>query len=451
MKNKEKFLKNLADAIKFKTISNNDENKVDWAEFERFHDFLEERYQLIHKTLEREKVSRASLLYRWKGSDGSLPPMAMIAHMDVVPVSAGTEKDWKHPPFSGCYDGKNLWGRGSLDMKNHLIGIMESVEALLEEGFTPKRDVYICLGQDEEVMSGEKSGALAMARLLKSRGVRLDSLNDEGGAILNAKIPGVINKRVAAIGVAEKGYVDFEISVNAKGGHSSQPPKHSALGVMADVIKDIENNQFKPVFTDLTDQIMDEAANCLSFPAKILSPALLALKPHLKYILDAIPITNCFVRTTTAVTMASGSPSQNVLPQKATINANFRIMPGTTIADVERHIRKVVKNKNIEVKMYKGQEPSGISDTKTESYGKLKRLCMDIYGKNTAVIPFLVMGSTDAYHYQQVTDNIYRFTPFQLDASLLNTAHGTNERLPCENLDEALDFFEKYIKVMSDD
>ena len=67
-----------------------------------------------------------------------------MAHQDVVPVSEGTEKDWVHPAFDGVNDGEFIWGRGALDMKNHLICLLESVETLLEEGYQPKRSVYVC-------------------------------------------------------------------------------------------------------------------------------------------------------------------------------------------------------------------------------------------------------------------------------------------------------------------
>jgi len=447
----ERFIQNLSDSIQIPAIATADPALTDWTVFEQLHAFLWERYPLVHEKLELEVVSKASLLFRWPGTKPELDPMAMIAHLDVVTVTEGTEGDWTHPPYSGHYDGEFIWGRGSLDMKNHLIGLMESVETLLAEGFRPERDVYLCLGHNEEpAVTSAYSGASEMARLLQKRGVRLDSLNDEGGALAKLNIKGVIKEKcIVAVGIAEKGYGDFSVSTFDKGGHSSQPPKHSALGRLALVIQDIENNQFSGTMPDLTFNLLQEAGKHFSFPVRLITCNLHLLKPFITKLLGEIPETACFVKTTTAVTMASGSPAHNILPQKATVNANFRIMPGMTLADVEQHIKDVSRNKNIEVKLYKGQEPSSISDLDTKSYKKLEKLFYDMYGGDILVAPYIVMGATDAYRYQNVTNNIYRFSPFFVDVSLLNLAHGTNERLPATRLDDALVFFKRYIRTMS--
>ena len=65
------------------------------------------------------------------------------------------------------------------------------------------------------------------------------------------------------------------------------------------------------------------------------------------------------------------------------------------------------------------------------------------------VAPYLVMGGTDAYHYEEVCDNIYRFAPFVMDTKLLLTTHGTNERIPISCMADALKFFKRYIRMMS--
>ena len=225
----ERFIKNLSDAIKIPTIANRDESLVDWAPFDEFHALLEKAYPLMHQNLDKQIISTRSLLYHWKSEHPEKEPIALLSHQDVVPVTPGTEDDWKYPAFSGEVAEGFLWGRGAIDMKNHLIGVCEAVETLLEEGYKPERDVYLCFGHNEEVMAeGEICGADCMMRWFKANGIRLDSVLDEGGAILEAKVDKVIDGHLAGVGIAEKGHVDFEISVNAKGGHSSQPPKHSA-------------------------------------------------------------------------------------------------------------------------------------------------------------------------------------------------------------------------------
>ena len=133
--NIQRALDNLSKAISIPTVSYPEKEKVDFEQFRKFHEFLEEAYPLIHKNLTKEVVLEASLIYKWEGTRSDLDPIALLAHQDVVPISAGTEGDWTNPPFSGYNDGEFIWGRGALDMKNHLIAVMEAVETLLEEEY----------------------------------------------------------------------------------------------------------------------------------------------------------------------------------------------------------------------------------------------------------------------------------------------------------------------------
>lgn len=444
----EKYRRDLSDAIKFKTISNVDVDKVDWEEFNRYHEFFKERFPNVFKVMKCEEISLASLLLTWEGTNPELEPIALLGHQDVVPVAEGTENDWIHPAFDGVDDGEFIWGRGALDMKNHLIGVLESCETLISEGFKPERTVYVCLGHDEEIVAAKTSGAGAIAETLEKRGVHLDSVLDEGGAILNLNIKNLINKKLAGIGIAEKGYADIEVSLSAKGGHSSQPPKHTAIGQMADVVKDIENHQFKASMPQFVYDLFTKIGKNVSYPARIVTCNLWLLKPIITKIMTAIPPAATLVRTTTGVTMASGSPAANVLPQKASVTVNFRMMPGTTIEDVQNHIKKCVRNKNIEVKYLKGKEASKVSPVDSRSFKILEELCMRT-DSDFLVAPYLVMGGTDAYHYENVCDSIYRFAPFTVDTGLLLCTHGTNERIPVACMEDALKFFKRYIKMMS--
>lgn len=444
----EKYRRDLSDAIKIKTISNVDIDKVDWNEFKKLHALFEERFPLVYQNLKCEDISLASLLFTWEGKNPDLEPIALLGHQDVVPVAAGTEDDWTHPAFDGVDDGEFIWGRGALDMKNHLVAVLESVESLLAEGFWPERTVYLCFGHDEEIVAAKTSGAGSIADTLKARGVHLDSVIDEGGAVLNLNVGKILNKKLAGVGIAEKGYADYRVSLNAKGGHSSQPPAHTALGEMAQVIKDIEGHQFKAIMPDFVYDLFTKIGKNVSYPARIVTCNLWLLKPLITAIMKKIPPAASLIRTTTAVTMAEGSPAANVLPQKVSVTVNFRMMPGVTIKSVEEHIRRSVRNKDIEVEYLKGKEASKVSPTDSRSFKILEELC-NRTDSDMIVAPYLVMGGTDAYHYEEVCDCIYRFAPFVMDTSLLLTTHGTNERIPIACMGDALKFFKRYIRMMS--
>jgi len=444
----ERAAEHLSNAIQIKTVSHDDPGKVDWAEFEKFHNFLESSYPLITKILTREKVGRASLLYKWQGSDETLKPIAFLSHMDVVPISDGTLGDWTHPPFDGFNDGEYVWGRGALDMKNHLVCVMESIETLLEEGFEPQRSIYLCFGHNEEIVAASESGAGAIMETLKSRGVELDSVIDEGGAMLPANVKGILEGNLAGIGVAEKGYADFRLTLKAKGGHSSQPPKHTAIGELSKAVVRLENHQFKAKMPDYVNDLFKGVGKRCTYAGRFVMCNYPLLKPLVKFAMTKIPPAASLIRTTIGVTMSSGSPAANVLPQSASVTVNCRIMPGESIASTKEHIREAIKNENIQIELLKGKEPSYVSPTDTKSFQTLKKLSLAADSKNI-VTPYLVMGGTDAYHYEPICKNIYRFAPFTVSTSLLLTTHSTNERCPIEQLGAGITFFKRYIREMA--
>lgn len=446
--NSDRVQRHLSQAIQIKTVSNPDDSKVDWNEFKKFHDFLETEFPLTHKVLKREKISQASLLYTWEGKNPELDAIALLSHQDVVPIESGTENEWTHAPFEGYNDGEYIWGRGALDMKNHLICVIEAVETLLEEGYQPERTVYLCFGHNEEIVAGSNNGAEAIAKTLKERGVHLDSTIDEGGAIIKANIKGVLEGNLAGVGIAEKGYSDFKVTVRSKGGHSSQPPKHTAAGDISEVVRDLENHQFKCRMLPSVTNLFNTVGRRASYPIRLVLCNLKYLKPLIFAVAKLFPPAATFVRTTTACTMLEASPAANVLPQKASVTINFRQLPGTTIKDTEEHIKRVVKNKDISVEFLKGKEASKVSPINTRSFEVLSELFHQIDDSNI-VAPYLVMGGTDSYHYECICDNLYRIAPFTVSADLLLTTHSTNERCPVDQLTQGVQFFKRYIKMMT--
>ncbi|MBQ7542706.1 MAG: M20/M25/M40 family metallo-hydrolase [Clostridia bacterium] len=441
----ERYVAHLSEAIRHRTISNSDPEKTDWAAFDAFHAFLDEAFPLIAEKLEKEVIGRANLMYRWKGKNPDLLPIALLGHQDVVPVTPGTEDDWTHPAFDGYNDGAYIWGRGAMDMKNHLIGVMEAVETLLEEGYEPERDVYLLFGQDEEVVAAQYGGAKDMMLTLRDRGVRLESVLDEGGAILPIGIKGVLEKQLVGIGIAEKGYLDLEISLECKGGHSSQPPKHTGMGRMAQVIRDIESHQFPARIEPYLSELIYGIGRNTTYPVRLIACNLPALLPAVKQLFKQIPPAASFVRTTTAVTMAQGSPAPNVLPQTPKITVNFRMMPGTTTDDVVQHIKRVVRNKDIEVEVLRCKEASAFSPTDSRAFKIIEEICLQ-KDRNRIVAPFLVMGGTDACFYEPICENIYRFSPFVAPVSLLLCTHATDERVPIDCLRGGVEFFKSYVR-----
>src|SRR3546814_12759533 len=108
----------------------------------------------------RTILPNRTLIYHWPGSDASLAPIIVMAHQDVVPVTEGTEGDWKYPPFSGAIAENAVWCRGTVDDKGSLIGLFEANEELEGAGLQPKRGISLVSGHDEVAvgMGGRHSG-----------------------------------------------------------------------------------------------------------------------------------------------------------------------------------------------------------------------------------------------------------------------------------------------------
>ncbi|MBT7306460.1 MAG: M20/M25/M40 family metallo-hydrolase, partial [Bacteroidetes bacterium] len=231
---------NLSKGIQYPTISYSENAIPDSTAFFGFHRFLKEAFPLTHAKLSLKKISTYSLLYTWEGSDQSKKPIILLSHQDVVPVDQPTLNDWEAGPFEGKVSETSVIGRGAIDDKGTLIGLLEAVEKLLEESFVPTRTIYLAFGHDEEV--GGANGAAEIAAYLKSKGVQAAMTLDEGGFLAEGLVPGV-DKTVAMVNLAEKGFASFELTVETKGGHSSQPPKENTIGMLAQAIVDLENNQ----------------------------------------------------------------------------------------------------------------------------------------------------------------------------------------------------------------
>lgn len=427
----------LSGAVKIKTISCSDYRNVDWSEFKRLIEYYKSTYPLVHEKLQMEIINEYSILYRWKGKNEKALPVLLTAHLDVVPVENGTENDWKLPPFSGEISDGYVWGRGTLDVKIQSISILEAVEKLLKENFIPERDVYMAFGHDEEV--GGDEGAIHIAKELKSRGIRFEYVLDEGGCVTEGMIK-EISSPIAVIGIAEKGYANIKLIAEGGGGHSSMPPKHTAVGEISQAIVNLENNQCKTKIIKPIENMLKCLGPHMSFINRMIIANLWLFGPLFKKIFSKSNTGNALLRTTTAATMLEGSVEPNILPQRASAIVNFRIIPGETGQDLLEHIKSVIRNDNIKLEPLRLEDPSKISSVDSFGYEIINNAINKIFPE-AVTTPYIVLGGTDARKYEEVCDNIYRFSPYKLKSSELGTMHGTNECISLENIEKCIRFF----------
>jgi carboxypeptidase PM20D1 len=438
-------VKHLCEAIAIQTISYSDESKVNWDEFRKFHRWLEQTYPAVHKNLVREVVQEASLLYLWKGKDKSLKPAGFLAHMDVVPAEEAALKDWIHPPFKGVADNDAIWGRGASDMKNHLIALFETIETLLNEGYEPERDIYLCIGHNEEVQVGSRSGARTMAGLLHERGIRFEFILDEGGAI-SENLPFGISHPAAMIGLAEKGYADFRITVSDEGGHAAEPPPNTALGKLAKVLTAIEKKPMKQKLVPIAALTFDAFSRRMNLLMRVIFANMWFFKPLIMHVFSKDKQTNAMTRTTIAATMAEASPAPNVLPQRASAILNVRLLPGNTAEDVLKHLMRTTAKTSVQINIELIKESPAVEMSSRSWVYETILHCLPVIQQGIFAVPYLVTGATDSREYIHLTDEIYRFYPFILNMQELSCMHAANERIRQDSLAGALKFLYHFIK-----
>lgn len=437
----------FAGALRFPTISHGSPQPHDTAAFQGLHRYLAATYPMTHEALTVEAAGEGglSLLYTWEGRSADRLPVMLMGHLDVVPVVPGTERDWTHPPFAGRVAGGYVWGRGAMDDKSSVTAILEAVERMVRAGFQPERTVYLAFGHDEEV--GGDEGAARIAELLESRGVsRYAMVLDEGGAMTANLVPGVEGV-TAIVGVQEKGYASIDLIARADGGHSSTPPRTTAIGILAQAITRLEEDPF-PVRMDgggLT--LLDYLAPEMPFGQRAPLTNRWLFDPLLARLLSASPETDAMLRTTTAATIARAGVKDNVLPVDATATVNFRIIPGETVESVIERVRTVVDDDRIELRLRDGaRDPSPRSDFEGPEFRMLAATIRSSADGPVHVAPYLVMGGTDAKHYADRSDAVFRFLAAQLEEGDLVRIHGTNERLSVRSLAQSIHFFERLIQ-----
>jgi carboxypeptidase PM20D1 len=435
-------IQHLAGAVRIQTASHLEVSQIDYPAFLELHRYLEESFPQVHKTLTREVVDQYSLLYSWQGIDSSLKPVLLMGHLDVVPIEDGTQKDWVCPPFEGMIKDGFLYGRGTMDDKNAVVGVLEAIEGLLKEKYQPKRTIYLAFGHDEEIGG---RGAAQIAALFQSRGVVFECVLDEGLAIIDGMLPG-IEKPFALIGVAEKGYLSVELSVESSGGHAAMPPKETAIGILSRAMVRLEENQMPARFGPPTSQMFAYLAPEMPFSLRLVLANLWIFKGLLLKRLSGMNTINAMLRTTTAPTIFSAGFKDNILPIQARGAVNFRLLQGDTSESVLEHVQKTIADRRVKVKPASDfcVEASPVSQVNTISFRALERALTNTF-PGVVVAPGLVTGATDSRHYAELSASTYRFSPLWLKPDDLSRVHGTNERIGVENFQRMVQFYAAFI------
>ncbi len=428
----------LSEMIRCKTVSNTDRSLEDEAEFKKFKELLPRLFPTVYEKCDCEEPTDRSILLRLRGKCNESPTVLM-AHYDVV---SANEDNWERAAFDGLIENGILWGRGTIDTKVTLNAILCAAEALLKQGFVPKRDIYFAFGGDEEI-NGD--GAKTISELLKKRGIEPGMVLDEGGAVVKNAFPGV-SGQCALIGIAEKGVANIEYSVRSLGGHSSAPTKNTPIERLSAACVRIRNKPFKFRLTEPAAEMIDCLGRHSAFGYRLIFANLWIFSPVLNMIAKrGGGELNALVRTTTAFTKMRGSEGMNVIPPVAAMVSNHRILPGDSVEDVRAHLVKSIKDKNVEVRIIEGFEPSRISLAEGEAWDRISKAVSSTW-QGVIVSPYLMLACSDSKHYSKFSDKVYRFSPLALTKEERETIHGNNERISISQICESVEFYLRLIK-----
>ncbi len=428
-----KYVQNLSELIRIKTISHTDASQDDEKEFELFINKMQELYPEIFKKCAPIFFGTKGILLRIEG-ESDKEPSVLLAHYDVVTVD---EANWTHPPFCGDVINGELWGRGTIDTKITVLGISEACETLIKNNFKPKNDIYLAFGGDEEVNG---SGAREIISYLKSKGVKPALVVDEGGAVVDKIMPGM-HKPLAVIGIGEKGQMNATLSLKADGGHASCPSTPSLLGKMCKAVTACEKHPFKGHVTAPVKGMFANVAPHVGFGMRLIYGNMWLFGKIFCALGEIMGSEfNALFRTTLAFTTAKASDQYNVMPTEVKVGVNIRALNTDSKESIKQRIQSIIKDDDIDVTFDMAYEASPYSPTSGKHWQKLLNAVGTTW-PNAVAAPYLMLAASDSRFYNGYCDNIYKFSPISLSKQQRMLIHSNDERIPVKDIKKSVEFF----------
>ena len=435
----DEYAAKLSEMVKVETVSVFGQSDPD--KFRQLHKVMEREFPTVFEKLEKFDIDGSLVMY-WKGQTRENPIMLM-SHLDVV--AAGP--NWTHDPFGGEIENGKVWGRGTVDTKCSVCAFYQAAEELLREGYVPPVDVYLCSSCTEEV-GGD--GAPKIVNWLKSRGVKLALLSDEGGGIISEPIGGIPGN-FAMVGVYEKGTGDLKFTARSAGGHASSPPKNSPLARLAKFITRVETkNPMTVKFSPEVEEMFNRLSVYAGFPLRFVLGNLWLFKPVLKKVLPLIsPPAAAMLQTTVAFTTQKGSDGLNIIPQEAYVTANLRFIPHQKVKESVDVLTKLAAKYKLETEVLHAMDPSPSLDLSGRAF-KLTEAAIERTFPGLPASPYVVTGATDCRFYNDVCDNCVRFSPIIMGPAQMKGMHGIDEHLETNCLPGAVDYYKNLIKMQEE-
>ncbi|MGH7544958.1 MAG: M20/M25/M40 family metallo-hydrolase [Gemmatimonadota bacterium] len=379
-----------------------------------------------------------NLVARFRGTSPDLPPILLMAHIDVVPAH---RDDWSVDPFKLTEQDGYFYGRGTDDNKAGAAILVANFIRGRREGFRPDRDLILVLTADEETTAASIRWLVQTHPRVKSAAFALNT--DAGGGEL-------WDGRYVVMGVqaAEKVYLSYELLVRNPGGHSSRPRPDNAIYRLAGALARLERHAFPVRLNEVTRNYFRRTAE-LGGPdsddlRRVAGPA---PDPAAAERLSRDAAYNAMLRTTCVATMLEAGHAENALPQTARAVVNCRILPGEDPSDVDRTLRRVVADTAVAIRRIGEPTASPPSPLTAEVIGVIERLTQRHF-PGAVVVPEMSTGATDGLYVRNADIPVYGASALFGDPGDVR-AHGRDERILVRSFHEALDFWYDMVRAFA--
>jgi acetylornithine deacetylase/succinyl-diaminopimelate desuccinylase-like protein len=368
--------------------------------------------------------------------DGSLRPIVLLSHMDVVRAQP---ENWKAPPFSGAIVDGEIYGRGAEDMKDQ--GLLNAMMLLMasREHLPLKRDLIFLATADEEVNDTGSQWLIEHHPELV-RGA--EYLITEGGSNLITPDRGL----VYGIDVAEKAPFWLRLTATGPGGHGSIPISDSAPNRLVRALYRVVNWEtpvhLLPSVEEYFHQLAAREPQPLAEEFRNIRESI--KDPAFVKVISSDSDLNYRIRDTVSLTGLQGSPQTNVIPDTATANLDIRLLPGDDPQEFLRELRAVINDDRIRIDPIDTYRVPNASPTGTTLYHVIEQVVHE-HSPQALITPELDSGYTENQMYRQLGIVCYGFLPVELTPEVEATEHSANERIPVEQVRRGLKMFYEVI------
>lgn len=435
------YVDKLSQMIGCKTVWTRDgENK---AEFDRFYSIIEELFpNIVHKA-KKLTFGGGCFFYVIEGKN-AVKNILLMSHHDVVDADDG----WNSEPFSATEKDGYLFGRGTIDTKTPLFAELQAADELIAEGYDfDGINLYIGSSNNEEVCG---DGMVLATAYFKERGIRFDTVLDEGGAITEGQIP-CVRCKSAVVAVHEKSRHIYRCTarLDTKGHGGFGGAKDSAVERLSRFIVKVTDRQkkiYKGRFYPEVRATFERHVPYMSFPMSFLFGNIGLFSPIIKKIMMGIPAASAMLSTGLSfTTLKAGDDLDPQLRAKTAETTMFlRCIREEDLYEGLEKIKRIADKYGVEIEEIE-RDYCKPTDFNGETFKTVEALLHENF-PDIAVVPFLLTAGTDARRFTDVADNILRFAPIDLNKVQFTTIHNANEHIGIKNIGECVVFYKDFIQ-----